>query len=408
MRITLASLHPRPFSGQIHSLRALAKVLGDTGDDVTLRMVSAPGPGSHCRADGLVGHAIGMLSLLRSLARDVDGTDLVHLNLPTPGFSLLGDWLAARIRVPVVVGYEAPLVTGSVLRSVAREAGSDPRFYLPRLIANNQLVAAASPYRAAAYVVSSNYQKDQLLRIGVKARIAVIPNVVEVPDEDGDTPYAAPIGRAELGLPEQAQLVGYVGHFHPVKGVETLVSAFGQLRDRLPQAKLVLAWSGLGNRDAIERRLAEANILDRVIWIGRTNLPAFLRSLDALALPYRLPIGQNAFPNLLLEAQGIGVPLVSSQIPVVSEACQTPGTALLVPPGQPTALANALAGLIDNEIVQSAMVRQQKRQFERRFAPEVLAYRYRALYRGVLGIAGHKVELRRRAPARVGAALKAR
>jgi glycosyltransferase involved in cell wall biosynthesis len=384
MRVLLASLHPRAFSGQVHSLRALARVVGSRGHDV--RTITVSIPESPRRLPSSVHYLASTLKVVRSIARDVDGADLVHLNLPTPGFSLLADWLAARIPVPLVVGFEAPLISRELLGSVAAEARHQPIFYLPRLLINNPLVARAARYRAAAYVVSSEYQRRQIERIGTKAPISVIPNVVELPNGIGPGMVydGRDLARQRLGLPDTDPLVGYVGHFHPVKGVETLGRAFAELHRRVPNARLALAWSGLGDSEAMARLLSDLGCLDHAIFLGRTNLVDLLRAIDVLALPYRYPIGQNSFPNVLLEAQGVGVPLVTTNIPVVAEACQAPGTAILVQPGDTSGLAVALASLIEDPSRRAEMVRRQRAHFASRFAPETLAIRYERLYRGVL------------------------
>ena len=403
MRIVVASLHPRPFSGQIHSLRALAQTLATTGNHVWLR--SAALPGGPSRLPSLVRYAVSALGLLRTLVRAADDADVVHLCLPTPGFTLVADWLATHTRTPLVVGYEAPLISGNLVGSVVREVWRELGFYAPRLLINNRLVAKAAQYRAGAYVVSSRYQQAQLQQLGVKARIAVIPNVVELPD-GGDDEWEAidhpALARRRIGLPERVPLVGYIGHFHPVKGVETLVRAFAQLRAHAPEARLVLAWSGLGDRGAIASLLDQLGCSDRTIWLGRTSLPDLLRALDVLALPYRHPIGQNAFPNVLLEAHGLGVPLVSTRIPVVAEACQAPETALLVSPDEPGDLATAVGSLLDDVALREAMVRQQRLRFAERFAPVALARRYLGLYRSVQTA----LEQARTAPARAVEAVR--
>ena len=389
MRVLLASIHPRAFSGQVHSLRALARVLGSLGHDVPTLTVSLPdGPR---RLPSSVHYLAATLKVVRSIARDVGGADVVHVNLPTPGFSLLADWLAARVPVPLVVGFEAPLISRELLGSVAAEARRQPFFYIPRLLVNNPIVARVARYSAAAYVVSSEYQRRQIERLGIKAPISVIPNVIDV-DMGHDDGRA--LARQRLGLPELDPLVGYVGHYHPVKGVETLARAFAELHARVPNARLALAWSGLGDSDTLARQLSDLGCLDRAIFLGRTNLADLLRSIDVLALPYRYPIGQNSFPNLLLEAQGIGVPLVTTDIPVVAEACQAPGTAVLVRAGDSTRLATALASLIENPGQREDMVRRQRAHFATRFAPELLARRYERLYRGVLEGAVSSEELR--------------
>ena len=378
MRVALASLHPRAFSGQINSLLALGRALNSSGDDVRLFTATLSSTGATPgRVPDVLRYAGSALRVVGDIARGVGDVDVVHLNLPTPGFTIFADWLAARIKVPLVVGYEAPLISRELLGPVVAEARRDPLFYLPRLLVNNRLVAGAAGYRAAAYVVSSTYQQAQLTRLGVRAPVAVIPNVIDDLESGATDPALA---RLRLGLPESGPLVGYVGHIHPVKGVETLVRSLTALKVQSPGAKLVLAWSGLGDRDGLTRLAAQLGGDDHVIWLGKTNRSDFLRAIDVLALPYRFPLGQNAFPNVLLEAQAFGVPLVTTRIPIVEEACEPAGTALLVPPGEPARLAGAIGLLLEDEARRAAMVRRQTKSFAERFASDVLVERYQTLY----------------------------
>lgn len=381
MRVALASLHPRAFSGQINSLLALGRALTRSGDDVRMFTATLSNGSTPSRVPDVLRYAGSALRVVGDIAKGVGDADVVHLNLPTPGFTLLADWLADRINVPLVVGYEAPLISRELVGSVANEALRDPLFYLPRLLVNNRLVARAARYRAAAYVVSSNYQRAQLKGLGTGATVAVIPNLIDDLEDGAPDPALA---RQRLGLTESGPLVGYVGHLHPVKGVETLVRSLRALKVRSPGAKLVLAWSGLGDQSALTRLAAQLGGDDHVIWLGKTNRSDFLRAIDVLALPYRFPLGQNAFPNVLLEAQGFGVPLVATRIPIVAEACQPAGAALLVPPGEPAHLAWAISCLLEDEARRAVMVRRQMRSFAERFAPDVLVRRYRSLYSQVV------------------------
>lgn len=349
-----------------------------------LRTVAIPDDAHPGRAPDLLRYAASSLGLLCWLARDLGDADLVHLNLPTPGFSLLADLLATRLRVPLVVGYEAPLISADLVGSVAKAARRGPGFYLPRILVNNALLAGIARHRADAYVVSSRYQELQLRRLGLQGRTTVIPNVVEVEPVGGRDPALA---RRTVGLPEETPLVGYVGHLHPVKGVDTLVRAFARLLAERPDARLVLGWSGLGDRAGAVSLVERLGCSDRVVWLERGNPPDLLRALDVLALPYRHPIGQNAFPNLLLEAHGLGAPLVTTQVPVVAEACAANETALLVSPDDPASLAAAIGSLLGSEDQREEMSRRQRECFASRFAPEALIRHYRDLYRRVLNAA---------------------
>ena len=147
---------------------------------------------------------------------------------------------------------------------------------------------------------------------------------------------------------------------------------------------LVLAWSGLGKGAAIGRLVEQLGCAQRVVWLGRTGLTLLLAALDVLALPYRFPIGQNAFPNVLLEAHGIGVPLVTTRIPVVDEGCVDTETALLVRRDEPETLAGAVEQLLADESMRNHMVSCQQRRYADQFSANVLARRYEDLYSEVL------------------------
>jgi glycosyltransferase involved in cell wall biosynthesis len=187
---------------------------------------------------------------------------------------------------------------------------------------------------------------------------------------------------------------GSVRHY---KGVDVLLEAFGRLARRRPDVRLALAWSGIGDRRAMEAQIAALGLGERVERVGRVNVAEFLSRLDVLALPYRLTIGQQAFPNLVLEAMEVGVPLVTGDLPLLRELVEDGRSALLARPGDPDALATALGRLLDDPGLAASMVAAQRRLMAGELEASALAARYAALYRevlaeqaGVLQPAGHR------------------
>jgi glycosyltransferase involved in cell wall biosynthesis len=396
MRICLASLHPRRLSGQIESLTALAGELASCGHQV--RIVTAfdddllqrpTGRSSQYEAGAsAVGKLLGMVKSASRLARAGGSADLIHLNLPTPSFSLLADLLRVRLHhgPPIVVGYEAHLADvrrllhGDYLRRAWR-------FYLPLMLANNALWGRLASYRCSRYLVASRYQQEELHALGIEpARIVVLPNLIDAGKlrrVDRDDARRALLGRAE-----RAPLVGWCGHYHDVKGVDTLLRAFGRLACERPDLRLVLAWSGIGSERPVETRIRELSLTDHVVRLGRVEVGRFMSALDVLALPYRLSMGQGAFPNMALEAMTVGVPLVTSDLPLLRELVDHEETALLCPPDDPVALARNLARLLDEPGMAAAMVGRQQRRMAGDLSPAHLAARYEALYRDVLRDSG--------------------
>ncbi len=386
MHICLASIHPRALSGQIEGLAALARELERSGHKVTL--VSAFGEELRRQdrlalaerdSESLFGKLGRIGSILAGLARQARSADLVHINLPTPAFSILGDLLQQCLSVPVVVGFEAHLADGRRLRQ-SGDLWASPQFYLPRMLVNNGLLARCGWHGADRYIVSSHCQAAELLRLRFPpARVSVLPNLV---DMDKLQRIDQSEARRQLGLPE-GRLVGYVGHYNPVKGVDTLIRAFEYVSQHFDDCRLVLAWSGIGDPGPIERAISDTGVGHRVLHLGRAPIGALLSALDVLALPYRLTMGQNAYPGLLLEALGVGVPLVTSDLPLLREVVEHERTALLVPPGDAVATATAISALLENRDLGSRMAAEQRWLLRGPFSPPQLAKQYVQLYRHV-------------------------
>src|SRR5207248_7886950 len=110
--------------------------------------------------------------------------------------------------------------------------------------------------------------------------------------------------------------------------------------------RLVMAWSGLGQQARMRRTVARAGVADRVIELGRLDVAQLFAAADVVALPYRFTIGQAAYPGTVIEAMWVGVPLVTSDLPLLAELADGGQTALLARPGDPTDLADQITRLL--------------------------------------------------------------
>jgi len=384
--ICLASLHPKVLSGQIDSLAGLGRALTRRGHTVTLvapfdtgglldRSLISLDAGSH----RLTGAAMKMLRTIPRIIAAAHEADVVHLALPTPAFSWVGDIVQSGTTTPVIVSYEGHIAPGGQLLRPSRLRRSW-RTYLPLWAVNNGMFGRITRYDAARYVVSSEYQRQELAALGAPAeRLDVVSNVVEQDKLARCEPAAA---RRRLRLPEGKKLIGYIGHFNDVKGVDVLAAAFAQLVQRQPDAHLVLAWSGQGNPEPVRTPLAGLD--DHITWLGKVHVGTFLCALDVLALPYRCTAGQGAYPSLVIEALHAGCPLVTSRLPLLEELLGPTETALLCPPEQPAALAAQLETLLVDEDRNRRMQVTQQLVARTRFASDILAMDYELLYGSVL------------------------
>jgi glycosyltransferase involved in cell wall biosynthesis len=381
VKVCLVSIHPRLLSGQINALVGLARGLRDRGHEVQLVTAFAETRlldperiyGPEANAGLLLSKLARVVRIVRRLQNTALDADIVQMNLPTPSFALVGDVVQALLGRPIVVGFEAHLP--AVRDLVSRRMVAAPQFYLPQLLINNRLIARTARFRAAHYVVASMLQAAELESLGVpRDRISVIPNLVDLSrlDEDLDPDAVA--------LPQNGPIISYIGHFNHVKGVDVLVRAMPFVLERHPTAHLVIAWSGLGPRGPIWKAIRETGVGERVHLIGRVPVAGLLRRSTVFALPYRLTIGQAAYPGLVLEAMATGVPLVTSDLPLLREIIEPGREAELARPEDPEDLARAICRLLDDPAHRAQMVRAQRFLMRFSFDPARLVRQYEEIY----------------------------
>jgi glycosyltransferase involved in cell wall biosynthesis len=132
------------------------------------------------------------------------------------------------------------------------------------------------------------------------------------------------------------------GRLHPKKGFDVLIAALALLRDQGQAFEAQIAGEG-DERARLEGLIARHGLGDRVRLVGwRGDVSAFLATGDVFAFPSY----QEGFPLVLLEAMAVGLPAVASAIPGPVEMIEDGVDGVLVPPGDPAALAVALATVI--------------------------------------------------------------
>lgn len=140
------------------------------------------------------------------------------------------------------------------------------------------------------------------------------------------------------GLPEGRRLL-WVARLDPQKGFGVAVRAFDRVAARFPRARLVVIGDGR-DRGAVE--LLRPDVRSRVDLIG-TVPHHMLPGYHAVAELFLAPaLGQESFGMVLVEAMAAGLPVVASAIAGYREVVRDGSEGLLVPPGDPDALAGAL------------------------------------------------------------------
>jgi glycosyltransferase involved in cell wall biosynthesis len=196
------------------------------------------------------------------------------------------------------------------------------------------------PLRADRVIAVSDAVRRNLTRWRwARPRVVVVRN--------GISPRTGPLPDRSG---EHRLTVAFVGRLNRWKGYEVFVAAVGRLAGRYPTARFVVAGDPppgeAWRTDDLASRIAAAGLADRVERLGRVaDGAALFDATDIAVVPSTWP---DPLPTVVLEAMRAGCAVVASDHGGAPEMIERDRSGLLVPPGDPAALADALARLLDD------------------------------------------------------------
>lgn len=156
--------------------------------------------------------------------------------------------------------------------------------------------------------------------------------------------------RAELGIPRDALVIGFIGRVVSDKGIVELWSAWETIREDFPNARLVII-GPFEREDPIPAHVEERMNADARVRLHGTDwdTPRLYAAMDVVALPtYR-----EGLPNVPLEAGSMGLPVVATRVAGCVDVVADGKTGTLIEPRDAAALAAALRRyLADGELRQ--------------------------------------------------------
>lgn len=197
-----------------------------------------------------------------------------------------------------------------------------------------------------------------------------------------DVERIASVPPVELGLPEGAVAVGFVGRFDARKGVTELAEAWPRIAAEIPYAHLLLAGRGGDREDEVRERLRDA---PRVHWLGfRADVPAIMRALDLLVLPSH----REGFGLVVAEAMAAGTPVVAARASNLPELVDDGVEGGLFQVGSPEALAARVIELARDRAGRERMGRAAAARARRDFSVERMLDEYEVLFTRIIARRG--------------------
>jgi len=311
------------------------------------------------------------LQRIRRLIRELK-PDIVHSNTPKGG--LLGSMAGRAERVPVniyhirglpyqaKVGIKRKLLRHTEWRSCR---AADEVFCVSHSIREYAIEdGLVTPEKIRVFLKGSSNGVDSHERF----------NPARFDDEDRAR------ARAEIGIPADATVLGFVGRIVRDKGFIELAQAWQGLRQEFPKLHLLLV-GPIEPQDPVPAELIDKMQADeRVHWLGQViDSASSYPVMDLLTLPtYR-----EGLPNVLLEAAAMGLPTVATSVQGCVDTIVDGETGLLVPVRDAAQLRQAIARYVGDPALRQAHGGNARRHIVEHFRSmpiwEAVRDRYRSL-----------------------------
>jgi glycosyltransferase involved in cell wall biosynthesis len=211
-----------------------------------------------------------------------------------------------------------------------------------------------------------------------RARLVGISNAVDVAVFRPQTPNATWRFGAK-------HVVATVAHLSEVKQYPILLRAAAMVTRALGDCAFVVVGGEVdeGCLSRLQRLAADLGIAERVHFVGaRTEIAEIFNSADVAAFPF----AREGFPIAVLEAMACGRPVVATPAGGTPDAVLDGKTGLLVPFGDPPALAAAILRVLENPELARELGEQARLRAEREFTRERLVAEVTAVYDELLGV----------------------
>lgn len=281
-------------------------LFGRRASELGIRVFQCPGQGNPIR----------FMQNLRSLLRREGPYDAVHCHLHAfSGFAMFAAWLNG---VPARVTHSHNVVDNSS-KSWKRKVYVEFSRILIKAFATSGMGPSSE---STADLFGASWQKDPRWRV-MRCGINLDPFLAPIPSD---------IHKELFGLPEDAIVMGSVGRLSPEKNSEMLVDILAAAVKLDSRAHLLIIGEG-PLRERLWQKAKDANCESHLRLPGtRADVPAIMRGvMNVFLFPSPPPpLGNEALPIAVVEAQAAGLPVVISD-GVTTEAIADPELVQRIP-----------------------------------------------------------------------------
>ncbi len=238
----------------------------------------------------------------------------------------------------------------------------------------------ATNFRLGGYIVVSETVRDAVQATTSKPPVALIYNAIGLDADSiaGDRQWLI----ETFGLPHEALICLAVGRLVWAKGYEDLLDAMAQVTEEDSSIHCLVIGDG-ELRPSLDEKIMKNGLTGRVTLAGYRSHDVVLSALKASDI-FVMPSRQEGTPIALLEAAALGIPILASSCGGIPEVVSNGEQALLVPPGSPKTLAQALLRLAKDPKLRIQLSQGAKTHVRQRFSLESQAQATLVMYQKTL------------------------
>lgn len=234
---------------------------------------------------------------------------------------------------------------------------------------------------ADVFVTGSEQARKKLIEVLAlpESKVISLPNGI-APRPSSEDPQAV---RRRLGVAEGRPLISVVAVLEPRKGHRVLLNALAQLKKDGLSPFPVTALGGDGSlRPELESLARSLGLEKDVVFLGwEPRHFDLFNAADIVALP---STGYEDFPNVTIEAMGLGKAVAATRVGGVEEQLIDEESGLLAKPGDLDDLVRILGRLCRDRDLRERLGRKARERFNQRFTAEASVTRYLELYRSLV------------------------
>jgi glycosyltransferase involved in cell wall biosynthesis len=206
------------------------------------------------------------------------------------------------------------------------------------------------------------------------SRVTAVQNAIDC--DSYCVPEQRDPSRAEFGLIPESFVIGYAGRIESMKRLDLLLEGFATVVAQHPQARLMLIGEG-EQRQKLKAFAASLGISHVVIWTGfRQDIPRLLAAMDV----YVQASVNEGLSLSILEAMAAGKAIVATDVGGAQEVLTHQETGILITPGSSSAIALAIADLLNHPQKRARLAASAKDHVAQEFGVERMVEGYRRVY----------------------------